>query len=82
MYYKGNERYYSCDQMCLQRLQIPEDGCTVVYYNLNTKIREVDLFSTRLNKGHHIGKSLLFALDIGMISKFPLGYIHTYTIYT
>lgn len=54
----------------------------VVYDNLNTKIREVDFFSTRLNKGLDIGISLLFALDIDLVSKFPLDYIHTYTMYT
>lgn len=70
---KGHTGYSGCDR-CTANGQYTSNRMT--FPDLNAEVRTDSSFSRKLDEEHHNGESPFQKLTIGMISKFPLDYMH------
>jgi hypothetical protein len=70
---KGHMGFNSCGR-CVQRgLQ---SSHRILLNDLNSNLRTDDSFQMRADAAHHIGTSPFEELKLGMVSQFPLDYMH------
>ena len=69
---KCHTGYYGCDK-CSQR---GDWANKVIFPEVNAPLRTDVLFDTFQNRQHHNGVSPLSDLPIGMVSQFPIDYMH------
>lgn len=72
-YTKGHSGYFSCSK-CTQEGDYVKHRVT--YPDLNSVPRSDQSFKNRTQDEHHTGDSRLEDLDIGMVSRIPLDYMH------
>jgi hypothetical protein len=70
---KGHNGYSGCDQ-CTQRGIYAENRMT--FPEVNAPLRTDESFAAMEDEGHHNGPSALATIGMGMVSKFPLDYMH------
>lgn len=70
---KSHSGYSSCDK-CI------ESGCyferKIIMRNTSAPKRTDESFKLQLDKEHHVGKSPLLKLKIGLVTTFPIDYMH------
>ena len=69
---KGHSGYYGCEK-CIQE---GEYHGKITFPELNSVLRSDESFHTMKQEEHHKGPSPLTALSLGMVSQFPLDYMH------
>ena len=69
---KGHSGYYGCEK-CTQKGQW---GGKVIFPDVNAPLRTDVLFDDMRYANHKTGQSPLQTLSVGMISQFPLDYMH------
>ena len=69
---KGHSGYYGCDK-CTQK---GEWYSKVIFPSTNAPLRTNQAFSQMTDFEHHIGVTPLKTLSIGMVTQFPLDYMH------
>jgi len=69
----GHNGYYGCHQ-CIQKGKSVKNHLT--YPEVSSPLRTDASFRTRQQEAHHTGTSILEKLNIGMVSHFPLDYMH------
>ena len=69
---KSHSGYFGCDK---RRVEGEWNG-KVIFQELNAPLRTDDQFDRQVDEDHHLGLSPLSALPIGMVSGFPLDYMH------
>jgi len=69
---KGHSGYYGCDRCCQKGRWVEKVTFPAVDAELRTDLQ----FDELSNPEHHIGQSPLLGLPIGMVSQFPLDYMH------
>ncbi|KAG9272098.1 hypothetical protein AMEX_G13048 [Astyanax mexicanus] len=70
---KGHSGYYGCGK-CTQEGEYKENR--VIFPETNTPLRTDDNFKEMCDEEHHLGPSPLQNTSIGMVSGFPLDYMH------
>jgi len=70
---KGHAGYFGCDK-CVQEGEYIDRRMT--FPEINATLRSDESFSVMLNEEHHLGPSPFAQLSVGMISSFPLDYMH------
>ena len=70
---KGHSGYYGCDKCCQKGLW---SGKKVTFPEVDSPLRTDVMFDEFQDEEHHIGYSPLSGLSIGMVSGFPLDYMH------
>lgn len=70
---KAHNGHYGCDK-CVIRGEWVDHRMT--FPDFSEALRTDEDFATKRNRGHHNGDSPLERLGIGMISMFPLDYMH------
>lgn len=70
---KGHSGYFSCGK-CMQEGNYIKNR--VSFSAIESDLRTDENFVSRLQKEHHLAKSPLEQLNIGMVSQFPLDYLH------
>ena len=70
---KGHNGYHGCDY-CTQPGQHFKNRVT--FPETDAPIRTNDSFKNMSREGHHRGESILKNLDIGMVTQFPLDFMH------
>lgn len=65
--------YSSCDK-CTESGNYVQRK--VIMRNISASKRTDDSFKLQLHKEHHIGKSPLLKLEIGLVTSFPIDYMH------
>lgn len=69
---KGHGAYYGCDKCSQKGVHIGR----VTFPELHAELRTDASFANMEQKEHHLEKSTLVNLGIGMISQFPADYMH------
>lgn len=69
---KSHGGYHACDK-CIENGKFHG---RVIYPGLNAKLRTDASFLLKEDEDHHIGNSPLLKLNIGMVSLFPIDYMH------
>lgn len=70
---KTHSGYFSCTK-CTEKGEFIERR--VVYNGIDAPLRTDDDFSRRTHPDHHVNSTVLEQLPIGLVSKFPLDYMH------
>lgn len=69
---KGHSGYFGCDKCC----QRGHWSGKVTFPEVDSALRTDVMFDELQNEEHHIGHSPLSGLSIGMVSQFPIDYMH------
>lgn len=69
---KGHNGYDCCER-CVQRGQW---SGKIILPDLDAPLRTGDAFSSRTDEAHHTGLSPFLRLSFGLVTKFPLDYMH------
>ena len=69
---KGHTGYYSCDK-CIQK---GEWHSKVTFLKTDAPLRTDHSFNDMIDANHHIGDTPLKKLSIGMVTQFPLDFMH------
>lgn len=70
---KGFNGYFGCSK-CIQRGKYI--SYRMIFLDLNAELRTDENFIERKNEDHHNGTSIFEQVNLGMISQFPLDYMH------
>ncbi|CAH0553200.1 unnamed protein product [Brassicogethes aeneus] len=70
---KNHNGYFGCDKCCI-RGEFYDNR--IIFQTTNSAKRTDEDFLLKTNKEHHKGNSPLERLNIGMVSKFPIDYMH------
>ncbi|CAN8026464.1 unnamed protein product [Ixodes persulcatus] len=70
---KGHTAYYGCEK-CSQKGK--HDGKKVTFPDIDAPLRTDEDFTNQVNADHHHAVSPLSALGVGLVSCFPLEYMH------
>jgi len=70
---KGHTGYFGCDK-CTQEGVFTERRMT--FPEINASLRTDESFRAMSDEDHHLGQSPLMSLSVGMVSNFPLDYMH------
>ena len=70
---KPHNSYYGCER-CIQKGSYYNRR--VVFDNVSSELRTDNTFSSKLFESHHDGDSPLLVLNFGLVSQFPLDYMH------
>jgi len=69
---KGHSGYYGCDKCCQKGKWVDK----MTFPEVDSPLRTDLQFDELSNEEHHIGQSPFIGLPIGMVSQFPLDYMH------
>lgn len=69
---KSHSGYYGCDKCRCHG----EYSGKVIFPELDAPLRSDESFRNRLDEDHHIGPNPLARLSLGMVTRFPLDYMH------
>ncbi|XP_042144299.1 uncharacterized protein LOC121834650 [Ixodes scapularis] len=72
---KGHGGYFSCEK-CTQEGTFSESCRKVILPEVSSPLRTDESFRKQDQEGHHHRQSPLVELQIGMVSQFPLDYMH------
>ena len=72
---KQHNGYHSCEK-CSQPGEWHHDERRMAYPEMNARLRTDASFNSRTDEDHHIAESPLSVLPIGLVSQFPLDYMH------
>lgn len=72
---KGHSGYKGCDK-CTVDGTYDYDGHKVIFPEIDAAVRTDDQFAAMSDEDHHHGPSPFSQLSIGMVSGFPLDYMH------
>jgi hypothetical protein len=70
---KGHTGYFGCDKCCTEGTYVDH---RVTFPELNAELRSDISFANRVDVGHHNSISPLTEIGVGMVSTFPLDYMH------
>lgn len=70
---KGHTGYFGCDR-CTQEWVFTERRKT--FPEMNACLRTDESFRAMSNEDHHLGQSQFMSLSVGIVSNFPLDYMH------
>lgn len=68
----GHGGYYACERCEVKGIHVGK----VVYPDINSPLRSDDSFRCKKQISHHTGNSEFLRLNFGMVSQFPLDYLH------
>lgn len=74
---KYHSGYNSCS-FCIQEGEYIKNRVT--FPEINAPLRSDESFARKLDDDHHRGTSILETLNIGMVSQFPIDYMHNVVI--
>lgn len=72
---KGHTGYYACEK-CTQKGKRSKDGRKVIFPDTDCPLRTNRSFELQLQSLHHRKESPLLSLGVGLVSQFPLDYMH------
>lgn len=70
---KGHNGYYGCGK-CVQEGDYANHRMR--FLEIEAPLRSDDSFRNRLNEEHHLGQSIFEETEVGMVSQFPVEYMH------
>lgn len=70
---KGFNGYFSCSK-CMQEGDY--NNHQMLFPEINAKLRTDENFINQKNEEHHYGRSIFERVNLGMVSQFPLDYMH------
>jgi hypothetical protein len=73
---KGHNGYGGCERCTQKGTHIKAHKCMVFANLYDFALRTENSFRNKTYKNHHVGTSPLLPLHLGMISSFPLDYMH------
>uniref|UniRef100_L7LXZ4 Putative tick transposon n=1 Tax=Rhipicephalus pulchellus TaxID=72859 RepID=L7LXZ4_RHIPC len=72
---KGHMGYFGCEK-CNQKGTYSEVNQKVIFPDCNSPLRTDESFRKQVQKEHHHGESPLLCLNVGLVTQFPLDYMH------
>lgn len=72
---KSHNGYHGCER-CIQDGEWFHDERRLAYPEFQAELRSDASFQGMIDEDHHVGESALAALPVGLVSKFPLEYMH------
>ncbi|XP_074109308.1 uncharacterized protein LOC141534064 [Cotesia typhae] len=72
-YTKGHGGFYGCGK-CIQEGEYSDHR--MLFLDMDAPLRTDSNFINRLNEDHHLGKSDFEDIGVGMMSQFPVDYMH------
>lgn len=70
---KGHTGYFGCSK-CITEGEFIDNR--VVFNETDATLRSDKDFSSRMQEEHHVGSTILESLNVGMVTRFPLDYMH------
>ncbi|KAM0727875.1 hypothetical protein ACS0PU_005344 [Formica fusca] len=70
---KGHNGFFGCGK-CMQEGEYEDRR--MLFLEMDAPLRTDDNFLQRVNEDYHIGKSIFEKVNIGMVSQFPVEYMH------